>query len=715
MSDLKSWFNQKNFTRLVVAVWPACFLAVVTFATFFTTLVVKDHTFYVFQDNIDQFYAWYQKLAQSVHSGTLPIWDSNVSSGHSFVGELQAGVFYPVNLLWVKLFGSIHGISVFWLELLVVFHFWLAGLGMYLAARSIGLAKASSLAAGMVYAFSGGVAVRSVAQTAIFFGLAYIPWAFFWFQRWLKTNNKRNLFWCSFFLAMIILAGHLDPWYFACLIIAFAIIFRPLHPSFRPWLKTSIRQLAILIVAALCSLIIALPQVLLSAQYLPHAVRFVGDPQPITTSQKVSLKTFTTTYTYKPEDTLSLFNPVQYPVADGNETYVGLVGLAVIVFCVLLLRQSLVSNIVWKSKKVFIIGASAVATIIMIGYWTFIPALMRELPLFSQVRQLARYSIIVQFCLSLLLGICIEVIAENYTQLFRNRRQKIIGLTSGLVVTAFIAMNSVYLWLVSRRSSHIDKHFVYQNIVLVITLAACLLFRKRILYVLLAGIALSTLTNPVWFQPKIADFQSTYPPNYYQSTSSIKYLQKYYGQYRVKIMDKALPVNIGDVYKIQTTDGYGATLHQNYYDFLNEPDPAGQPGLNMDLLNTRFIVSKSTQPDLKKVFTDSSRGVTIYERPTYLPRAYFADQLTACRNHTPGCTPIELSSYSDSDIKLHYEINKMDTLVLSEITYTGWKAYIDNQPTQMSSYSPTSVKLFRAVKVPAGSHSVEFRYQPFGL
>src|SRR5579872_7336852 len=114
-----------------ILVSPPFILALVIFATFFTTLVIKDRTFYAFQDNVAQGYAWTQKLSYAVHSGKLPIWDANVSAGHSFVGEIQAGVFYPINLIWVLLFGSSSGISIFWMELIVVFHFWLGSLGMY--------------------------------------------------------------------------------------------------------------------------------------------------------------------------------------------------------------------------------------------------------------------------------------------------------------------------------------------------------------------------------------------------------------------------------------------------------------------------------------------------------------------------------------------------------------------------------------------------------
>ncbi len=691
---------------------PMITLAIVALAVFFTTIVFSRRTFYVFPDNIDQFFAWYQKLAVSLHHGFLPLWDANTSAGHSFVGELQQGVFYPINLLWVWLFGSVNGISIYFLELIVVFHFWLASLGMYYAVRSTGISKYASLAAGIAYAYGGTVAVRSVSQTAIFFGLCYIPWVFFGFNTWLGTKQRRYLILSGLAAGFIILAGHIQPWYHSMLLITFLAIFQNPNPAFDSVIKTTFNRLIQVAKVLAISLIVALPQIFVSAQYLPQAYRFVGDSRPIGPSERVSIGTFTKTFSYPPEGFLSLLNPTKYTVVDGNELYIGLIGLVLMIFLVTAGREKLKKHAVWQRYKLFIIGTSALSFIVMIGYLTFIPAIIRYIPLVSQIRQLARYSILIHFCMCLLVGIGIEVLANYLKDLPQSKKRRLVITLGFMAAAAFMTLNSIYLYKVAGRGV-VSKHFVYQNAIVAIALLLCGLFRTKTKEVILFAFILSAVVQPTWFLPKISDHPITYAPTYYRRTSSITFLENYYSKSRVLIQNNALPVNIGDVYKIQTVNGYGATLQKPFFDFINEPEDASNSGIHMDLLNVQFLVDSSEHPELKLRLYDSERNIYVYERPNYLPRIYYASQADSCRQGMASCINIEATQYSERDIKFTTNSVKPDGVIISEVYFEGWKAKLDGKPIEVKAYNPTSAKLFRKVDVPAGSHSVELYYSPF--
>ena len=50
-------------------------------------------------------------------------------------------------------------------------------------------------------------------------------------------------------------------------------------------------------------------------------------------------------------------------------------------------------------------------------------------------------------------------------------------------------------------------------------------------------------------------------------------------------------------------------------------------------------------------------------------------------------------------------------LVLTDVHYPGWKATVDGEPAQIERVD----YLLRGVRVPAGSHRVEFSYEPLEL
>jgi hypothetical protein len=72
-------------------------------------------------------------------------------------------------------------------------------------------------------------------------------------------------------------------------------------------------------------------------------------------------------------------------------------------------------------------------------------------------------------------------------------------------------------------------------------------------------------------------------------------------------------------------------------------------------------------------------------------------------------------AYSPEQVVIDVNAPQAGYLVLTDAYYPGWTATVDGQPVEIE----RADIMFRAVKVPLGSHRVEFRYQPssflFGL
>ena len=79
------------------------------------------------------------------------------------------------------------------------------------------------------------------------------------------------------------------------------------------------------------------------------------------------------------------------------------------------------------------------------------------------------------------------------------------------------------------------------------------------------------------------------------------------------------------------------------------------------------------------------------------------------RRGSGGGSDVHITDASDPDrLVLEADLAADGVVVVADTYYPGWKAYVDGAPVEIS---PADV-LFRAVSVPAGKHTIEFRYQP---
>ncbi|MHB8644572.1 MAG: YfhO family protein [Thermomicrobiales bacterium] len=90
--------------------------------------------------------------ANQIHAGHFPLWNPFLYTGAPFAADYQAGALYPPNLLvWAVARPFTYGVF----EALAIFHVWWASVTMYGFARTLGLRRASSLIAGITFAYGG--------------------------------------------------------------------------------------------------------------------------------------------------------------------------------------------------------------------------------------------------------------------------------------------------------------------------------------------------------------------------------------------------------------------------------------------------------------------------------------------------------------------------------------------------------------------------------
>lgn len=142
--------------------------------------------------------------AWAVHNGLFPGWNPSYYLGYPFLAEGQAGVFYPLNILFY-----LAPLSRFtWLfHALLAAHYWMAGCFAYLWLRRILRSEGLALWGGMTFEFSGFM-ISHVFHVNLVNVCAYLPLTLYLYD--LARERKRIGYWLGLSLVGVvqILAGH---------------------------------------------------------------------------------------------------------------------------------------------------------------------------------------------------------------------------------------------------------------------------------------------------------------------------------------------------------------------------------------------------------------------------------------------------------------------------------------------------------------------------
>jgi hypothetical protein len=227
------------------------------------------------------------------------------------------------------------------------------------------------------------------------------------------------------------------------------------------------------------------------------------------------------------------------------------------------------------------------------------------------------------------------------------------------------------------------------------------------------------------------------------------------------------------LYKIASINGYGSfEILQDYVDFLAafQKQPVTQEATivrvadvnskAVDMLNTKYILTDKMISDanFKLVFEDMipaaktwdpyNKHLTplkVYENLRALPRAFivhsfklfsdrkqilsslsdpkidmtkvvFLEEVPEAASTAPapkesGNESVSFSKYEDNELILKTSLDHSGYLVLSEIYYPGWSAYVDGNGVQIHRAN----YIFRSIALGSGEHTVRFVYRPLSF
>ncbi|MBN1347316.1 MAG: YfhO family protein [Phycisphaerae bacterium] len=185
------------------------FLLVVMVGAFFGPLLLTDSV-PLLGDLSHLFYPGFVFLRESLRQGVLPLWNPYTGCGEPFLADVQRGVFYPPN--WVYVVMPTCSAMV----VSAAFHVLLGGLGAYGLLRGWGVSRAGALLAGVSYAFNAYM-ITKVEFPSQLGGTAWCPVVLATYAWWLRRGGRRAFILTSGAIAMQFLAGHPEMVFFTTL------------------------------------------------------------------------------------------------------------------------------------------------------------------------------------------------------------------------------------------------------------------------------------------------------------------------------------------------------------------------------------------------------------------------------------------------------------------------------------------------------------------
>lgn len=683
------------------------------------------------------YYPFYATLRQSLHNGQLPLWTPYIFNGFPLLADPQLLTFYPPAWSFYILPLNL-AVSGF-----MLFHIWLAGMGMYLFVHTLPAGEQRgrwlpAVLAGSAFAFSGLLAGRLWAgHTIVYAVFAWTPWimaATLWSVR---HGGIRHALVAGLTVGMAILAGHIPSFFYVSIIWAsFLFYLLWTEPGRRVLI---VRQAAIM---GLIGLGIAAVQLVPFLQFLQQ-------------SQRVAAAdfAFATDYSLPPAHLITLLLPqffgepleIGYWSVPTFEELAYYAGLIPILGLVLAVRKP--TRLTW-----FLILLMVLGLWLALGRYGVLYELVYNLfPPFRFLRAPGRAAFLFLFAVTTLLGHTLnnwlDIPLEERKVTLRPvlRWTVIIGAVLGFAALA--ATGAVFAAVHPTDTSGRLWQQVggYALALAVLLMGAGLLWgylsrpggRRQALF---GGLLVVLVLADLWlFGFKMVRTEAYSPNQMWQSADVIL----------GDPLERVLPWSVG-LFE-QNGSLFTALPSVFGYDAL---EPAAHIALTSsvadprstayDVLGVRYVVAPTPQDQ----FTEGEGGLSllaaengawVYERPEALPVARLVYQAEVIpdpaaainRLHQPefdpagtaileadppcaigpppsepGTATIDLMEPGSWQISTNSAAPAL--LLLAENAYPGWQVTIDGEPAEPL----TAFTTIRAVCVPAGEHQVAWQFTP---
>jgi len=632
----------------------------------------------------------------------IPLWSPSILSGYPFAANPLSGLWYPPGWL-ALLFPLPLGFNM-----LVAAHLIFGGIGMYVWLRKEGMNHPAALLGGLAFEFMPKLfAHYGAGHLTLLYAVPWTPWLL-----WSTQNGKRSSvqiskeqlggqikFSPSVILALIFLADPRWAVYAGFLWILYRLFAEKAWPLTRNTFLL-VKSLALQIVFAV---MLAAPLVLPLLEYMRFSTR-----NNLNASDVLG-------YSLPPVRLLGLF----FPDFTGLHEWRFYPGWVILILALLAFFGNK------RRSLVFFWGGIAIATLVL-SMGSNIPffSSLASLPGFDLLRVPARALFMTGLSLVVLASAAFDQLLEDWASLSLNSIRRLL-----VALTGFVWILTVGVWLLSGK---LPLNFAWGALAAGAAALWLGLLINGHLSPQIWGIGLILLCLVDLVGVDVQSFDARPSTNVLSEGQEVaRYLEGQPGPFRTYSPSYSLPQQTAAQYGLEMADGVDPLQLSAYADYMSEasgipsagysvtlpPFEAGDPGVankedkpepgRLGLLNVRFVLAEYDL-DVPGLILRRQMGETrIYENEMARPRAW-VEPSGASRSVT-AYHAAQIDSWSPNRIQLTASGPGM--LMLSEISYPGWKVWVDGR--EMQPAAPYG--LLRGVELGSGNHTILFVYQPMSI
>lgn len=661
-------------------------------------------------------------IAGQYSNGKLPLWNSHIFCGFPIMAASQHGVLYPLNIILLLFFPLALSYN-----LNIIFHISLAGYFTVLYARKIGMEMLPSVFAGIVFAFLGYLATHlqhvSVLQTCVWF-----PLIFYCFEKIRLKADSTNAIYASFPLAMQILAGQTQIYFYTYIVLLLFVVFHAMKMSFPGRIRFAAASTSAILMAS----IVCLPQLYSTYELFSLGLR-----------TNVSYDVFASFSQGFEKMPYFLF-----PLFYGQEGYM----LSVILAAVVVVKEGK------TNRHAAFWGIVALLSYVLAlgGNIEPLHRILYHIPIYNSFRAVSKHMFEFSFAVSILSALGISIIVKGV------RAGKILPWLSVLSIS-IAAASLIYSHLSAKEFSKAALYHL--SFLSFISICILLITRLKQYKLFLPLIALTVFIDVISIRvddwPKAKDMEDYYPGIFnpvINDGNRIAVFSKDISFMLVvrrgaNLISGVDPLVIADYRTLLGTDMAGVIRPSEWAPLIKN-------NLILSLLNVKYLFLDrrflppgfdfSSIETLNRIPTegrDSSLYRKVFDTPDYvvyenlncIPRAFAVSRLLALNDireikqgfYSSLINPrvcavvskndlaeIGMNKFSRGEVKITYydydrivmrtDFGGRGFVVLADQYYPGWEASIDG--LRVNIYRTNGV--LRGVIVPEGTHEIIFRYRP---